>query len=112
MYYIYCDYEVFTSTMNTKSIIVDAKVNFNDTTVVGSTNNNSNNRNNIDYSSSINNNNNVNNNDHKRSINNISCGNAPSCNCRVKSQCPLIGWCLIQNVIHKCTIVTEAGYFI
>lgn len=82
---------------------VDPEVSLNDTTIEGSTNNN---RNNTDYSNSINNNNN------DRSINNIYRSNAHGCNCRVKTQCPLLGQCFIQNIIYKCTIVTEACNFI
>ena len=29
-----------------------------------------------------------------------------SCNCRVKSECPLNGQCQVSDIIHKCTVLS------
>lgn len=35
--------------------------------------------------------------------------NNHSCNFRERSQCPLLGHCLVGNVIYKCLVMTEAN---
>ena len=37
----------------------------------------------------------------------IKFNNAPTCNCRSKSSCPLNNKCLIKNVIYKATVISN-----
>ena len=41
---------------------------------------------------------------HNNYVNSKKTKSTPSCNCRKKDDCPMNGSCLINNVIHKCTV--------
>ena len=43
---------------------------------------------------------------HNKKVINKDVKELKSCNCRVKSKCPLNGQCQVTEIIHKCTVVS------